>query len=197
MRQKHQQKALSVIAYCDIGIESVRTKLEAACRRPLPREHATGYELLLKCTFRNRNGMMDTLQFLYRTKNDQDAVRQSIFGNIARKLPPSLISADQTGPILDITNEALNVHDVSYTTKQSITGFAGELLRSSSSESHLFQLGLGIIKLTLKQSSSLDLPHLRHISQERASIIYVEISPIVQNMNFDDDVLEKRYLNIV
>ncbi|MFI0349128.1 hypothetical protein [Actinomadura sp. 9N407] len=135
--------------------------LREVARRPGADDRAIGYELLIGCAGRARDPEVLTrlLDDLGRLRNEQDPVRASAVTALA-SVPYSLLRPVHAPALAQITEDALNARDCSYSTRHQLTQLATRICRQGavSDDAELLVFGLDTLAKLAGSTGSLGLP---------------------------------------
>ncbi|MCP4660038.1 MAG: hypothetical protein GY856_31945 [bacterium] len=173
------ERTLEITAHRDV--DEARPVLEEAASGPRAEQRRRALALLIECTGRCRRGLSETLGFVRRIRNDQDAVRQSVFGALAG-LPPTLFTADHTAALRQLVDDTLAGRDTSRLTRSRIQALAHHLLETQATkpDGALFQLALEVLRRTAEHAGSISLPAFHNLPRDAEPEVYAALEPMIR-----------------
>lgn len=132
-RGRSWYEVLEMVAYGPVA--EARAELLAGTRRPDAGDRAIAWPLLIANAARTRDraAVHEALVEVLRLRNEQDPVRQAGLGALA-DVRADLFTADSTGPLDRILQDALEARDISYGTREAVRRLAVALLRENATD---------------------------------------------------------------
>lgn len=162
------------------AIEAARAELEREGRSAQATERGEAHAALVLASMRSGEGMLQTLAWLQRIRNEQDPVRMAVLGALARVPAHRFADAQALDAVIAPIFEA---RDTSWATRQQAARIAHNLLisRATDPSSPLFRLGIDLLERLAGQAGTPDLPRLdRNLPRGAERAIVVALRPWIE-----------------